>query len=313
MFATELSRGSRTRVGPQATFDRGQLLDRLREPRAYVVIGDPSDGPTQPDKFSVAALVRLRVEPPTVPRDVVDLDSELSDRIGQVEVHRPTTVEHHSNLTLELDPRIAQRSPHAQLEVGVHRAEPARSGIEHSPEAHRSGTPGRGEATGCTSSRRDGQEFAIEHLLEYRLESGVVEVPGKIAEQPERPEYGEAAEPADVGPVEEISSVRVHAIEANRPTSDEVDIVGVHSTESPEAAGRRPRQRGVGRGEQRRLTTLLEVLSVRGDAVHAAVHRDKGPSVHRLRPETTDVLLAFEVVCCEETTSVSSERYQRAG
>src|SRR5262245_21648473 len=94
-----------------------QLLGRFLETTIDVVIRDSSDRPAEAHQLTIANLVPLRVEASTVPRDVVDLDSELEVRRGEVDPDLATRVEQHRYLRHEFQTATQQSSEQTQLEV----------------------------------------------------------------------------------------------------------------------------------------------------------------------------------------------------
>ena len=83
---------------------------------AAFLVGDPVDLPSDLSGAPIAGLVGLRLESPTVPRHVVDLDAPFRDRVGAVEVDHDPVAEAERILADEHDAVRLEGSQHSELE-----------------------------------------------------------------------------------------------------------------------------------------------------------------------------------------------------
>jgi hypothetical protein len=209
-----------------------------------------------------------------VPRDVVDLDPE--QQCGICEIDRDDTgVELDEHLAIEREPGCRECSVESKLQIGVGRAQPLGTGLDHPGQTHGAGTALLAERPSRPTCGLHRRHPPVEHLFEDGLERRVVEVPRQIAQQPGGAEHPEPTMFHDVRVAEEVGLVRVDVGHVDRATGEDVDIVGRHLAKSPDARSARTGQHGVRREQQRCEAPLLERHGVAREPEDPTV--DDGP------------------------------------
>ena len=113
-----------------------EFVDGGVETVSQLAIGDAVDLPSDSAGIPVTPLVALRVEPATVPGDVVHLDRPLDRRIGSVGMDQCSRRQPQRELSNEgLDPAPFEGIENTQLESGSLRTLPVRSLAHHTIDA----------------------------------------------------------------------------------------------------------------------------------------------------------------------------------
>jgi len=95
-----------------------QLVDRPTEVVGKLAVGDTVDLPVQEAQGPISSLVLLRLQPPAVPGDMIDLDSPPRRDVGTVRMNPDSIRQADRVLSDEwADTSCFQRGEHAQLET----------------------------------------------------------------------------------------------------------------------------------------------------------------------------------------------------